>query len=151
MPALEPPKVFTTTVTVPTTTGGIPNKKIISSIMYPKNNRNQISKKQLTPFEFCLGQWVSLGATAVDQGTDVATGTDEDSPDKCGQRCDKTTDCHSFAFCNEARGFVSCYLKDKILSDSETLNNPSNCASYKKSMFSCNDGVIESLIKNHFF
>ena len=102
------------------------------------------------PFQYCIVQWVNLGATVVDEGDDVGTATFEESSYKCGERCESTTNCRSFAFCNQARG-GSCYLKDKILSNSETLNNPSTCASYKKGMFSWNNGEIGSLVINELY
>jgi len=74
----------------------------------------------------------SLGALAKDEGVDVAKGSKESSPSKCGERCDKIPGCGSFGFCREKNSrLVNCYPKSQILLGGELLKSPSNCASYR--------------------
>ena len=65
-------------------------------------------------------------------GNNIAAASDENSPEACGERCDKIVNCNSFVVCNEPNGVLTCHPKDKMLDGREVLNKSSNCASYKK-------------------
>ena len=74
----------------------------------------------------------SLGAIVVNTGNNIASVSNENSPERCGERCDNIVNCNSFVVCTEPNGLYTCHPKDKILDGREMLNKPSNCASYKK-------------------
>ena len=81
---------------------------------------------------------MKLDATVKHEGNPVANPSTEHSPAACGEKCDETANCNSFAFCREAEHAVNCYMKDKPLTVHDEINieeaydKHSKCASYKK-------------------
>ena len=74
-----------------------------------------------------------METNVVNPGNQVEDATDEDTPEKCGERCDSIANCHSFGFCQEPEGFASCYPFDRILTGAEEVqSDPPNCASYQR-------------------
>ena len=73
-----------------------------------------------------------MQANVVIPGAQVEEATDEETPEKCGERCDRISNCNSFGFCHEPDGVVTCYPFDRILTGAEAIkSDPPNCSSYK--------------------
>ena len=87
----------------------------------------------------------TIKKVVVDQGNGL--GSHENmSLDECEDFCNKTTHCHSFAYCSS--GNNGCYLKDKILDGSEPTHASGGCTTY---YHKCHGGNHNETISLHHF
>ena len=91
-------------------------------------------------FYYCTDKCEYLGTTeqvAADEGDNVAT-SKTGSLEECEKLCDATNGCNSFSYAPPpSYEMVNCYLKDKIITNSDKMEYKKDWTTYYRQCTSC--------------